>query len=696
MTRRGSVASAESALDLPKKSVRISSAFAEALAKAEADSEGSDDRGLTPSKSLALTAGEREIQRKRDALGIKFVKPSESPRNGMNFVVETQRQIRAQDLDERRAERLKAVSSVVDSWNFVGFMTALTVINIATIGIEVDVTDSFAKGMVASVNATFLLAYICELCFRFMSGGANAYKDRFLQLDFFIILIACLEQPFFGTITSRGLPTLRLLRVLKMARYHELFTAEKELHLAIHMTFVLIKVVFWACLVVFSSLWACAIFASFVIGDSPMWKGSMNPKGDHEPFHQFDREQYFGTVLRAWLTLMQVTTLTEWANHVVRPVTVVYPTMIAFFYLLIFALSFGIILAIPPVFVNVALNNKAMQEKIAELKLREKREAISEEVMDLIARIDEDNDGNLSETEMERALESEDIKERLFNMGCPTWLDAHDMICMIDRSGDGLISYEEFRDRMVEMQDALRSRDWVKVNISLDMLVRRVGILIRRFDKLVDEVNVVKEIFLGNVKAINDWAKVRDEAAMYREARWQARYGVPTLPDPPKEYVDLLRKMNRPPTPSFAPQALLSLQNMLPLHDRGRVAEIERARKERDRRRADRKRYGPGPRIPGAVDSDNSVEDSDEDWSPHEKPRRRRLLGRPPKAAPPLYDEDGRRIQNVKEQTDAHRFQQMILGRGEEVALKREVEGMLKETKHGRKRTQSHAGLDQA
>mmetsp|Transcript_39708 Transcript_39708/g.120243 ORF Transcript_39708/g.120243 Transcript_39708/m.120243 type:complete len:139 (+) Transcript_39708:202-618(+) len=131
----------------------------------------------------------------------------------------------------------------------------------------------------------------------------------------------------------------------------------------------------WVVLILFFVLWAAAACTKVVLGESPAWNGSMDPLVEHEPFSSFDNQEYFGSVSRSFLTLLQLMTFAQWAEHVARQVQTVYPVLSIFFGFLSLATSFGLIMGVISNIVQDAIAAARVVEKVEKQVARDVRRA---------------------------------------------------------------------------------------------------------------------------------------------------------------------------------------------------------------------------------------------------------------------------------------------------------------------------------
>merc|ERR1719263_177616 len=89
----------------------------------------------------------------------------------------------------------------------------------------------------------------------------------------------------------------------------------------------------------------------------------------------------------------------------------------------------------------------------------DKRKAVGLKAVEILAEVDADRSGELSEAEIAYALKETDLPDILADLGMPV-LGAGDLVRLLDYSGDGQVSYEELVNGIVRMDDELTGRDY--------------------------------------------------------------------------------------------------------------------------------------------------------------------------------------------------------------------------------------------
>ncbi|CAE7521089.1 Catsper1 [Symbiodinium sp. CCMP2456] len=279
-------------------------------------------------------------------------------------------------------------------------------------GLELELKD-VAPAVFSITNNGFLLIYMCEIFLRFLARGLPAIKDPLTCLDIALVLLTFVERMAAGASMARSLPSIRLLRLLRLIRAFKSMSKSKELIVLLGGTSKAARTLLWTILFLFSIVWTAGACTRQVIGRSPVWNGSTNPLQEFEPFSSFDNREYFGNIWMSFLTMFQVVTNAQWADHVGRPVVFKYPGLAVFFAFFLLMTTFGLVTCIVSNIVQDSLESSRAFEKALKEIERENRRLSGLRARRLLLLIDEDGDGELSLRDLEKALENEEFVEIL-------------------------------------------------------------------------------------------------------------------------------------------------------------------------------------------------------------------------------------------------------------------------------------------
>ncbi|CAE7827985.1 Cacna1g, partial [Symbiodinium necroappetens] len=246
----------------------------------------------------------------------------------------------------------------------------------------------------------------------------------------------------------------------------------------------------------------------YVIGESAVWNDTFDPwqdfprpstkasksavqRQEYEAFEAFDNRQYFGSVTRSFLTLMQVITNSQWANHVARPVVFRYPAIAGFLGFFLLITTFGLLSSVVANIVQDALETSRILETSSREVERENRQQMGLKARTLLRLMDEaDGDGQMAQHEVEVALKNEEFRQTLLDLEVPV-LDAESLMRLFDKDGKGFITFDflvkEGRSGCLRLDD-IDDKDWTFLAIWSEGLHLRADIVERRCELLFQGV----------------------------------------------------------------------------------------------------------------------------------------------------------------------------------------------------------------
>eukprot|EP00438_Fugacium_kawagutii_P032494 Skav233894 [mRNA] locus=scaffold435:218109:219142:- [translate_table: standard] len=86
---------------------------------------------------------------------------------------------------------------------------------------DIDSRSASSEGLalgLAAANLGFLILYMAELGFRFVTFGSGVFGDWLTVLDMILIVLVFIEQFAFPGSFARSLPAFRLIRLLRLLR----------------------------------------------------------------------------------------------------------------------------------------------------------------------------------------------------------------------------------------------------------------------------------------------------------------------------------------------------------------------------------------------------------------------------------------------------------------------------------------------
>ncbi|CAK0910484.1 unnamed protein product [Prorocentrum cordatum] len=439
--------------------------------------EPEEERAERPGKQAASTFVPSSVARggKRDLEPVAASKPTTRQRHGSVSSMGSGVSAGSAWRKERvaRATAAEDTTALVDSPGFVKFFAACVLVNICTIGVATDY-DQLAPQVFEVTNTAFLLVYFTESFLRLMTFGVRGLHDRLTVMDLLLNMAAFAETILSAEQAyARALPALRLLRVGRYMRSSPFFAEQKELWLMSAAIGNAMYSLVWVAMILGLFVLSFAVLAQDIVGESAVWIGRNDPLAEGvEAFESFDNHEYFGSVSRSMLSLIQIVTLSEWADHIARQVTLVYPTAFFFFACFIFATAYGLVMCVVSnVVLSSMTSSKSLDSARKQLEMQHRKE-VAAEAMEIFAFGDADGDGKLTLEELEEEMQKPALPRILESLDVPV-LDAENLILMFDLTGDGTIDYEELVRGCAGMNEDITPQDYTKLNLRAWSMVQR-------------------------------------------------------------------------------------------------------------------------------------------------------------------------------------------------------------------------------
>lgn len=207
---------------------------------------------------------------------------------------------------------------LLESNNFVQFITALIIINAITLGLETSPAIMSTWGSILLfVDKLILGVFVIELVLKFFAYRLRFFHSGWNWFDLIIVTVSLL--PMSGPLT-----VLRAFRILRVLR---LFSVIPQMRRVINGLFRALPgmgSVIGVLLVVF--------YISAVLC-TKLFSNSGDPAID----------ALFGSLNTSMFTLFQLMTLENWVDGIVKPVTAIYPYALFFFIPYIVITSFAVL-----------------------------------------------------------------------------------------------------------------------------------------------------------------------------------------------------------------------------------------------------------------------------------------------------------------------------------------------------------------
>ncbi|KAF4696890.1 hypothetical protein FOZ60_014651 [Perkinsus olseni] len=262
----------------------------------------------------------------------------------------------------------------------------------------------------------------------------------------------------------RVLQSLRIIRLIRVIRAVRVLPFIRVVWNMVRGLASSARTLFWTYVLIASVLFIFSIFAVEIIARMEVFKGDAAV------------QEHFGSVSRAMFTLFQVMTLDSWAA-IARPMQAKAPgTVTIFFVAVILCVVMVLMNLITAVIVENAFSiAKADAEEQAKIREREKQNDITS-LAKLFKELDADGSGELSFDEFHEAvLYNKTVQNKLKVLDLEPD-EMEELWTILDVSGDGSLTVEEFSNGLRRVKSAIQSKDLMENVKRVSVLMRKIKI----------------------------------------------------------------------------------------------------------------------------------------------------------------------------------------------------------------------------
>jgi hypothetical protein len=289
----------------------------------------------------------------------------------------------------------------------------------------------------------FTSIYTLEMVIKLFVLKREYFRDSWNLLDFFLAWVGITDCWILIMVDSGPLGGLQVVRVLRLFRILRL---QRILRLTPHLAVLMeglagsFKSMFWIVLLLIAFVYIMSLVCCNLIFDSDTYSSLGVP---------LDTDLYFGTVLRAMETLLNVALLDEWSG-IVRPMFSVQPYMSFIFWGYLFLVTFGVLNLVIGVITERTMQAEEAQHVEAEKtkrKLKMKNlTVLADQVYDSYTRL------GLSENDLEDAVRGHpELRDNLEALDLPKGFNVCNLHLMFDQGLTGLVEKEDFMNGMFRL-----------------------------------------------------------------------------------------------------------------------------------------------------------------------------------------------------------------------------------------------------
>jgi voltage-gated sodium channel len=400
----------------------------------------------------------------------------------------------SEDSDEERPKK----PFVEQGW-FTMFVGFLITANAATMGLETDARGVHGEDEMPAIwymiEVVFCIIFLIEISLRLYyqrrTFFTNVHQKNWNMADLFIVCVTLADTFVLTPIGSQGglrlVSMLRFLRLLRLIRLVRLLRLFKELWLVASGLFESSKTLCWVALMIIVFLYICAIFTTLVIGKNDAL---------YDPYFiesgGWDHEFYFATVPRSMFTLFQVVTFESWAERVVRHVMQKQPAMVIFFAIFIAIASFGLLNIVVGVVVESTLSTSQKDENKIKRAQERDRNRVFDHLREIFETADEDGNGMLTLSEVQKAINKPEIYNKLKMIEFPVE-DPKQVFMLLDYDNTCELSIDEFINGCIRMKGQAKSKDLLAAQVAVDTMKRHYTFFEKEMKDLTGKIALLDD-----------------------------------------------------------------------------------------------------------------------------------------------------------------------------------------------------------
>jgi len=363
----------------------------------------------------------------------------------------------------------------------------VVLLNSVLIGIRTDDDDVQNDWL----EVLFISFFVLEIGVKIFALHKFFWQSGWLIFDFVVVLVALVEMIVLESTGSEGV-NLSVLRMMRTFRVLRLVGRLKELNRLVTAFLAAMSSVMWVMVLMFLAFYMFGVIARTTIGASTDLMGPND--------HGADGQEWWGSLPKTMVTLMQMATFDSWISQIGRPTSQAAGGWVWLIFLLFGAtVSLGLLNLLTAVFIDSLLeeNKRADQEK--KTQMRQQKGDMIKLLESLFEVFDQDKDKTLDVRELIQVVqflgESETVD--LFEQA---GLDTEEIIMAIrlaDRGDSEEVAYEDFVNALETLHDSSTKRDIWMVQLKLAALhknYRESGqAMLERLDKMEEKMHADNE-----------------------------------------------------------------------------------------------------------------------------------------------------------------------------------------------------------
>jgi voltage-gated sodium channel len=388
----------------------------------------------------------------------------------------------------------------VDSTYFNLLVGVIIIVNVASIGIEMDLrTSGRDTSYFQFIELGFLVLYTTELLLRLRIHGIEFFfqpgVEHWNRLDAFIVITSWLDYLFLAPNEQGGfkvLSTLRFLRNYRLLRLLRLLRFFKELLLLAFAVLNSMRILFCFVVILVFLMVCVAVFTGTLVGQDNEYYDAR-----YKEIQPFDHEAYFGTIPLSIVTLTQLLTLDNGSYDLVfRRVFAEDVGVGILISVFIAVASFCILKGMIAVVVTEVLEIGKKYAVIRERMNKDRDKMIFNELADVFRAADANQSGALDLDEILEATNKPEIYNKMNMIDFPVHGLA-EVFHVLDFDDSGELTIDEFVRGCERMRGHAKSKDLVEAQIAFDRMRKMMKTFEHELNMYVEKINTLTEVARG-------------------------------------------------------------------------------------------------------------------------------------------------------------------------------------------------------
>ncbi|CAJ1355643.1 unnamed protein product [Effrenium voratum] len=292
----------------------------------------------------------------------------------------------------------RQAEALVGSRWFENVIGLVILVNMITIGVEAELSlGNNVPEWLQQLERAFLAIYTLEIILRLLAEGWGAFCTAWFLLDFFLVsvgIVALVVVPMSGSNRFEGIEKVLVVRGLRLLRLVRALRVVEHFRVVWQLVYALLS----AGQTMLSTT-ALVTFMLYIFGCMAVELITKDDVLKSQPATTAIVEQYFYSLPRAILTLLQFVTLDSIAQ-VYTPLILERPYLAMYFFSILIFVSIGLMNLVTAVIIEGALDQAAKKHEEERILMKQKVKQSLPSLLETFLAIDVDGSGLITKEEL--------------------------------------------------------------------------------------------------------------------------------------------------------------------------------------------------------------------------------------------------------------------------------------------------------